>query len=42
MLIEFVAGDKKGIYRPTFSLLRDPANIASPDGSNYSYTIVVE
>ena len=42
MLLEFVAGDKKGIYRPTFALLSDPDNIASPDGSTYSYTIVVE
>lgn len=42
MLLEFVTGDKKGIYRPTFALLSDPANIASPDGSTYSYTVVVE
>jgi len=42
MLLEFVAGDKKGIYRPTFALLSDTSDIASPDGSTYSYTIVAE
>lgn len=42
MLLEFVAGDKKGIYRPAFALLSNPENIASRDGSTYSYTIVVE
>ncbi|GBE42033.1 hypothetical protein BMS3Bbin10_00089 [bacterium BMS3Bbin10] len=42
MLLEFVAGNKKGLYRPTFALLSDPDNIASGDGSVYSYTIVVE
>jgi hypothetical protein len=42
MLLEFTAGDKKGIYRPTFTLLSDPADISSPDGSSYSYTIVAE
>lgn len=42
MLLEFTAGNKKGIYRPTFTLLSDPENIASPDGSSYSYTIVAE
>jgi hypothetical protein len=42
MLLEFVAGNKKGIYRPTFTLLRDPADINSADGSSYSYTVVVD
>ena len=42
LLLEFVAGDKKGIYRPTFALLSNPDDLASPDGSSYAYTIVVE
>lgn len=42
MLVEFTAGDKKGIYRPTFALLSDPSDISSPDGSTYTYTIAVE
>ena len=42
MLLEFAAGDKKGKYRANFALLSDPANIAGPDGSTYTYTIVVE
>lgn len=42
MLLEYVAGDKKGIYRPTFVLLSNPADINSADGSRYSYTIVAE
>jgi hypothetical protein len=42
MLVEFKGGDKKGIYRPTFALLRDPSDITSPDGSSYVYTVVVE
>lgn len=42
MLLEFTAGNKKGIYRPTFTLLSNPGDIASADGSSYSYTVVVE
>ena len=42
MLLEFTAGDRKGVYRPAFTLLSDPADITSADGSRYSYTIVVE
>lgn len=42
MLLEFVAGDKKGVYRSTFTLLADPNDAASPDGSSYSYSVVVK
>ena len=42
MLLEYIAGDKKGIYRPTFALLSRPGDITSPDGSTYAYTVVVE
>jgi len=42
MLLQFTAGDKPGLYRPTLALLEDPGNLASGDGSTYSYTIVVE
>ena len=42
MLLEFIAGDRKGQYRATFTLLADPDDIASPDGSSYSYAVVVE
>ena len=42
MLLEFIAGDKVGIYRPTFTLLSKLGDITSGDGSSFSYTIVVE
>ncbi len=42
MLLEFVAGDKKGIYRASFALLSDPADMTGPDGSTYTYSIAVE
>jgi hypothetical protein len=41
MLLQFTAGDKPGLYRPTLALLRDPSDVASGDGSSYTYTIVV-
>ncbi len=42
MLMQFTAGDKPGLYRPTLALLKDPKDIASGDGSSYTYTIVVK
>ncbi len=42
MQLQFTAGDKTGKYRPTLALLKDPDDIASADGSSYTYTIVVE
>ena len=42
MLLQFTAGDKPGLYRPTLALLSDPNNIQSDDGSSYTFTIVVE
>jgi hypothetical protein len=42
MLLEFNAGDKPGLYRPTLALLKDPDDQAGGDGSQYTYTIDVE
>jgi hypothetical protein len=42
MQVEFIAGNKPGLYRPTFALLRNPGNLSSGDGSSYTYTIVVK
>jgi hypothetical protein len=42
MLLQFTAGDKPGKYRPTLALLSDPDNLDSPDGSSYTFTIVVK
>jgi len=42
MQLQFTAGNKPGIYRPTLALLRDPKDLNSGDGSRYTYTIVVE
>jgi hypothetical protein len=42
MLLEFNAGDKPGLYRPTLALLKNPDDQTSGDGSQYTYTIVVE
>ena len=42
MLLEFNAGDQPGLYRPTLALLKDPDDQTSGDGSQYTYTIVVE
>ena len=41
MLLQFTAGNKPGKYRPTLALLSDPDNLESPDGSSYTFTIVV-
>jgi hypothetical protein len=41
-LLQFTAGNKPGLYRPTLALLSDPEDLASRDGSWYTYTIVVE
>jgi hypothetical protein len=41
-LLQFTGGDKAGLYRPTLALLSDPADMSSPDGSSYTYTIVVK
>ena len=41
-LLQFNTGDKLGLYRPTLALLSDPNNQSSPDGSSYTYTIVVK
>lgn len=41
-LLQFTAGDKPGLYRPTLALLSDPSDPSSPDGSSYTYTIVVK
>ncbi len=42
MQLQFNAGSAAGKYRPTLALLSNPDDIASPDGSSYTYTIVVE
>jgi hypothetical protein len=42
MLLEFNAGDKPGLYRPTLALLKDPGDQTGGDGSQYTYTIIVE
>lgn len=42
MQVQFTGGSMKGPYRPTFALLKDPANLNSGDGTEYTYTIVVE
>jgi hypothetical protein len=42
MQLQFIAGNQPGKYRPTLALLRDPADLASGDGSSYTYTILVE
>jgi hypothetical protein len=42
MQLQFTAGNKAGKYRPTLALLRAAGDLASGDGSSYTYTIVVE
>lgn len=42
MLLQFTAGDKPGLYRPTMALLKNPNDLSSGDGSSYTYTIVVK
>ena len=33
---------KAGTYRPTFALLKDPADLKSGDGTSYTYTVIAE
>jgi hypothetical protein len=40
-LLQFTAGDKPGLYRPTVALLADPDDPQSGDGASYMFTIVV-
>jgi hypothetical protein len=40
-LLQFTAGDKTGLYRPTVALLADPDDPQSGDGASYMFTIVV-
>ena len=42
MQVVYIAGDKPGLYRPTFVLLERPGDLESPDGSSFTYTIVAE
>ncbi len=41
-LLQFTAGDKPGLYRPTLALLKDLDDLKSGDGASYTFTIVVE
>ncbi len=41
-LLQFTAGDKPGLYRPTVALLREPGNLASGDGASYTFTIIAK
>ena len=42
MQVVYIAGDKLGHYRMTFSLLERLGDITSPDGSSVTYTVIVE
>ena len=42
MQVVYIAGDKIGNYRMTFSLLERFGDVTSPDGSSVTYTIIVE
>ncbi len=42
MQVVYIAGDKVGKYRITFSLLERAGDVTSPDGSSVPYTIIVE
>ncbi len=42
MVLQFTGEVKPGLYQPTLALLKDPDDLDSPDGSSYTYTIVVE
>lgn len=42
MQVQFTGGSLPGKYRPTFALLKDPKDLSSGDGTEYTYTIVVE
>jgi hypothetical protein len=41
-LLQFTAGNKPGLYRPTLALMADPNDPSKGDGSSYMYTIVVK
>lgn len=40
MQVQFTTGETTGKYRPTFALLKDPADPSSGDGSSYTYTVI--
>ena len=40
--LAFTSGDKAGQYRPTVTLLADPADTASADGAAFTYTVIAE
>lgn len=40
MQVFFHTDYKAGTYRPTFALLEDPGDLASGDGSSYTYTVI--
>jgi hypothetical protein len=42
MQVVYIAGDKPGKYRITFSLLEKPSDLSSDNGSSYTYTVVAE
>lgn len=42
MQVVYIAGDKPGFYRMTFSLLEKLGDITSQDGSSVTYTVIVE
>ncbi len=42
MQLQFKAGNLTGKYRPTIALLSQPGKVISPDGSAFTYTVVVE
>ncbi len=42
MQVYFQTADQAGTYRPTFALLKDPADLKSGDGSSYTYTVIAE
>ena len=42
MQVVYIAGDKPGFYRMTFSLLEKLGDITSQDGSSVTYTMIVE
>jgi hypothetical protein len=40
--VVFIAGDRLGNYRLTFTLLEQPGDLESDDGASVTYTVVVE
>ena len=42
MQVVFIAGDKPGLYNIRFALLENAGDVDAPDGSVFSYTVVVE